>query len=104
VYPSPWTLTPFTLSANASSWFIGSTPGESTKMIGVDARESPKAPERSNAGGVTNRSPSWPETNADDARVILSGRTHRSASSFWNGVRASSQRPGSGCVCGVRDS
>jgi hypothetical protein len=79
---------------------MGSAPGDNTKIIGVEADESAKAPERSNCGLSMNFSPSSYFTNSLMPYTSFSSLSTLRSMSFWKGVSLSSYMGGKGIRCG----
>mmetsp|Transcript_5664 Transcript_5664/g.19207 ORF Transcript_5664/g.19207 Transcript_5664/m.19207 type:complete len:248 (+) Transcript_5664:710-1453(+) len=89
-----------TSSANLSSAAVGSLPGESTKSSGLVTLDSAKLPGRSKGGGSMKRCPMTSATKSCTPGTTLSGRRHRSTSSFWKLLRSPAHLPGSATLCG----
>ena len=82
-------------SASLRMGVMGSAPGERTKMRGERDVESWKHASRLKGGGSTNLAPITPSTYSRTAKVSLSGRMVRRASSCWKRSRRVFQGAGS---------
>mmetsp|Transcript_34721 Transcript_34721/g.82805 ORF Transcript_34721/g.82805 Transcript_34721/m.82805 type:complete len:287 (-) Transcript_34721:1429-2289(-) len=87
-------VTPF-CSASCSSWLVGSTPGESTKMSGDVAIESDSTELRSSTGGSVNFWPRLLMMKAVVAKTMRSGRRQRTMIMRCSSAHRFSHSPGS---------
>mmetsp|Transcript_56930 Transcript_56930/g.151591 ORF Transcript_56930/g.151591 Transcript_56930/m.151591 type:complete len:300 (-) Transcript_56930:251-1150(-) len=81
-------------SASCNSWLVGSTPGESTKMSGAVAVESPSTRLRSSTGGSVYFCPRLLMMNAFTEKTIRSGRRQRMMMSRCSSEQRFSHSPG----------
>lgn len=80
---------------------VSNTPGDSTNTRGVDEELSLKHAAKSKGGGSMNLWPRFSVTKSRKAASTLSGRKHRSTSSFWKRVMVLSNGSarGNSCAC-----
>mmetsp|Transcript_2534 Transcript_2534/g.7214 ORF Transcript_2534/g.7214 Transcript_2534/m.7214 type:complete len:250 (-) Transcript_2534:949-1698(-) len=81
-------------SASCMSWFVGSTPGDSTKTRGDEGTESTTTWLRSSTGGSVKRWPRLLTMKDVTAKTMRSGRRQRTMMRRWSSVALFSHSPG----------